>query len=537
MALGTIASRVTGFLRTAVIVYALGTVLLGDSYNIANTTPNIVYELMLGGILTSVVVPVLVRASRTDDDGGEAYAQRLLTLVAVVLGVLTIVAVLFAPAIIAAYGTKLSDSQRNVAEMFARFFLPQILFYGVGATIGAILNTRGRFAAPMWTPVLNNLVVIATGVIFLAIANDSPNPDSITHGETLLLGIGTTLGIVVQTVALLPSLRATGFRFRPRFDWRNTGLGHAGRLASWVIVYVVANQIGLLVVVNLAGYAGRLAQGEGVAYGAGYTPYFNAFQLFSLPHAIVAVSVITALLPRMSGHAADGRLDQLRADLSSGLRLTAVAVVPATAAFIVLGPQLATVLFAHRNATVADAHFIGVVLGIFALGLIPFSAFQIHLRAFYALQDTKTPALINCAATATNIVADLLLFAVLPAKWKVVGLALGFAVSYVVAVSLTSRLLGERLGGLDAFRVVRTYVRLGVASALGGSVAWLLAVMAQAVLGHGFSGSLAACVLGVGSGVAVFAWLALRMNVEELAEVVRLVRRPRGSRRPESVPT
>ena len=142
----------------------------------------------------------------------------------------------------------------------------------MGATIGAILNARGRFAAVMWTPVLNNLVVITTGLIFIVVTRDmvgKPSPASLTSGQTMLLGIGTTLGIVVQTLALVPSLRRSGFRYRPRFDWRHTGLGHAGRLASWVFVYVVANQIGLLVIVNLAGYAGRLAQGHGVDYGAG----------------------------------------------------------------------------------------------------------------------------------------------------------------------------------------------------------------------------------------------------------------------------
>ncbi len=531
MALGTIASRFTGFLRTAIILIALGSALLGDSYNIANTTPNIVYELMLGGVLTSVVVPLLVRAAKQDTDGGQAYAQRLLTLVAVVLGALTVVTVIFAPAIISLYGQKLTGEQREVAITFARYFLPQILFYGVGATIGAILNARERFAAVMWTPVLNNLVVITTGLIFIVVTRDmvgKPSPASLTSGQTMLLGIGTTLGIVIQTLALLPSLHRSGFRYRPRFDWRHTGLGHAGRLASWVFVYVVANQIGLLVIVNLAGYAGRLAQGQGVDYGAGFTPYANAFQLVSLPHAIVAVSVITALLPRMSAHATDGRRDLVRADLSTGMRLTSVAVVPAAVAFLALGPTLATVLFAYRNTSVADAHYIGMVLGAFAIGLIPFTAFQIHLRAFYAMHDTRTPALVNVVATAVTIAADLALFAALPAKWKVLGLALGYSIGYMVAVALTSWLLAMRLGGLDGPRVIRTYVRLGVASVAGGVVAWAAATGVQLVLGSGLQGALVAAVAGLAAGGAVFVGAATRMRVEEMTTMAgTLLRRLR----------
>jgi putative peptidoglycan lipid II flippase len=253
MALGTVASRATGFLRTAVIATVLGVQGVGAAYNIANTTPNIVYELLLGGVLTSVVVPLLVRAAKDDDDGGQAYAQRLLTLTVLVLGTAAVVLVLAAPLLVDLYAGDLDPASRELAVVFARFFLPQVLFYGVGAVLGAVLNTRGRYSPPMWAPVLNNLVVIATGLLFLLLPGTNPlTSGSITDTQVLVLGLGTTLGIVAQTVALLPSLRAAGFSLRPRFDLRGTGLGQAARLAQWVFLYVVANQLAFLVVVRLA---------------------------------------------------------------------------------------------------------------------------------------------------------------------------------------------------------------------------------------------------------------------------------------------
>jgi putative peptidoglycan lipid II flippase len=523
MAVGTIASRGTGFLRTLVLLAALGSAQLGDAYNIPNTVPNAIYDLLLGGVLTSVVVPLLVKAARDDGDEGEAYAQRLLTIVAVVLGVCTAVAVVAAPWIVDLYAGRFTQPQHQLAVVFARYFLPQILFYGLSATIGAILNVRGRFAAPMWAPVLNNLVVIGVGIAFISISTRGSSV-ALTSGEQTLLGVGTTAGVVLQTVALWPSLRAAGFRYRPRFDWRGVGLGDAGRLAGWVLVYVAVNQAGLVVITNLGGASERTAVAHHLTSGVSYTAYLSAYQLFQLPYAIVAVSVITALLPRMSAHAVDGDLRGVRSDLSAGLRTTAVAVVPAVAGMLALAPQIAIVALRHRQITTSDAHYIGYVLMAFALGLIPFAAFQLQLRAFYALRDTRTPALINIVATAVNIGADVALYELLSPRWRVVGLALGFGASYWVALVLTSRALGRRLGGLDGYRVVRTYVRLCLASAVAGLLALALARLADRAIGSGFAGSLAGLAVGSAVGLAVLLGLARRMRIGELTALARAIR-------------
>ncbi len=514
MAVGTVASRATGFLRVAVVAAALGVPSqVADAYNVANVVPNIVYELLLGGVLTSVIVPLLVKSARNDADEGTGFAQLLLTIVGVVLGTATVAGVLAAPWIISIYNNQ-AGPQRDLEVTFLRYFLPQILFYGLGAAISAVLNTRGRFGAPMFTPVLNNIVVIGTALVFMTLPSAEPlTPAGLTQAQTLTLAIGTTLGVAVMTLALLPSLRAVGFRWRPRLDWHHPLLAEALRLGGWVLLYVVLNQIGYAVVV-------RLAHGETFL-----TPYANAFQLFQLPHAIITVSVISALLPRLSRHAVDQRLDLLRADLTRGLRLSQAFVIPAAATLFVLAGNIAVVVFEHGRTERGGALLVGRVLTGFAVGLPFFSAFQLQLRAFYAMHDSRTPALVNAVVNAVMIAVDLVLFATLDGDSRAVGLALGYSSSYVVGVAVFTVLLRRRLGPGSGEPVVRTLVRVSLASLLAAAGAAVCAIASRAVLGESVTATLVSLVLAVATAGALYVVIANRLRVAELADLVAVLRR------------
>lgn len=515
MALGTVASRATGFLRTAVLAAVLGVLGVADAFNVANTAPNIVYDLLLGGILTSVVVPLLVRAAKDGEEQGQAYAQRLLSATLVVLGGASVLLVLLAPQIIDVYAPASTDqATRDLAVLLARFFLPQVLFYGLGAVMGAYLNTKGRFGPPMWAPVLNNVVVIATGLLFLLV----PGPTllragTITDTQVGVVGVGVTLGIIAQTVALLPALRATGLRLRLRLDLRGSGLGSAARLARWTVVYVACNQLALLVVVRLA-----LASSSG-AQGRGYSAFVYAFLLWQLPHAVVAVSVITALLPAMARAAADGRPVELREQLDRGLRLTVAVLVPAAVAYLVLGREIATVVFAHGRVSVPQARLIGELLAVFACGLVAFSTYQLQLRAFYALQDTRTPALVNLVVNVAAVSVDLLLFVALPDPQRVLGLAAGQSASYVVGVAVCTRVLARRVPMDPAGHVRRTAARCLVAAVPAGVLAALLGWGLGAVLGRGWPAALV--VLAVATPVLGLSYVALArwVQVDEVDEL------------------
>ena len=519
MATGTLASRLTGFLRTVVIAAALGSS-LGDSYNVANTIPNILYDLLLGGVLSSIVIPLLVQAAQQGEEEGTAYAQRLFTIVATSLAVISVAGVLLAPQIVDLYAGRLSGPNHDLATTFARYFLPQVLFYGLGAVIGAILNVRGSFAAPMWAPVLNNVVVIAAGVVFLVVTRSRPTAGSLSHNETLVLAIGTTAGIVVQTIALLPALRAVRFRLRLRWDWRGAGFRSAGPFAAWMVGYVLTNQLGFLVVVNLATASGR-ARGSA---GFGYSPYTYAFVLFSMPYAVIAVSVVTALFPRMSRSAALEHRGEVANTLAGGLTLSATLLVPATAVLVAFGPLIGAVVFAHGNVGLSDARLTGATLAGFAVGLVPFSAFQVQLRAWLAMRDSRTPALVNLAITALNVLADVVLYLALPSRQKVVGLAIGFSLSYVVGTLWFARLLRARLGKANEHRVARTHVRLVVATIVAVLPAYGTARLLTAGLGLDVESSLVALVAALVVGIGIFAAVASRMRIRELAQLAAVVR-------------
>jgi putative peptidoglycan lipid II flippase len=527
MAAGTILSRLTGFARSYVIVAAVGTGLLGDAYATAFTIPTVLYFLLIGGALNAVFIPQLVRHMKDDADQGLAYAQRLLTLVTIILVVITIVAVACAPFIMRLYG--ISDAipaQYDVAVAFARYTLPGILFYGIFVMFQQVLTSRDSFAAPMFAPILNNIVVIATGIAFLyavGFPTRAPEPDQITSSEAALLGIGTLLGVIAQTVVLVPSLRRVGFRWRPRFDYRGAGLGRAGNLAAWTFLYVLVNQVSLLVIIRIANTVAADGALSDTAE-AGYAAYQNAYLLFILPHGIATVSIATALLPRISRHAADNRLDMLRDDLTAGLRLAAVVLVPSSVFFVLFGIAIGPALYGFANGA-----SIGALLAVFALGLVPFSSFYILHRAFYAQEDTRAVALLGLAVNVVNVSASLLFSSLLPSV-KVLGLALGFALSYTVGLWLSRRVLSRRIGSLRDATTRRTYWRIFGASLAAAVLAGSVLIGLLLVLGGGrvqiLVATIVAGILYVGTYVIVCRTLDVR-EVRELTNLIggRLLRR------------
>ncbi len=530
MAVGTLVSRGTGFLRTLVLVYAVGIGALGNAYNNANTLPNTVYYLMLGGIFTSVVVPLLVRAARRDPDRGEAYAQRIFTLGALALLGVTVLATLLAGPLVHLYAPSINGppgshlaAEHNLMVVWAYWFIPQIFFYGMSSLIGAILNTRGRFAAPMWAPVVNNLVVIAVGALYFVTVGVNKEPWTISPGGVQLLGIGTTLGVIAQTVALFPSLRAAGFRWRPTLGFRPGEVSEMGRMAGWMSVYVITQWAGNLVVQILAN-----AASPGVN---GYSAYSIAWQLFQLPYAIVGISVITALLPRMSEHASTRRYSLVRDDFSIGVRLASVIVVPAAIYLGVLGGPLAELLFSYGSTSAAHARFVGEVFGLFALGLVPYMLTQLQLRVFYSFQDSRTAAFVGFLIMVFGIAAALTAKSMLPAAQVVAGLAVAYGLANLVGAIAGWALLLRRVGSLDGWTIARSLTRMHLATVPG--VIFALAVMAGAAhVLHDPSPAygLVVTVVGGGGAIALYALCSRSLRVAEFGFLMKTMAARFGGR-------
>jgi putative peptidoglycan lipid II flippase len=523
MTAGTTLSRLTGYVRIAAQTAALGVTVgaLGNVYVQANTTPNIVYELILGGVLTSVFVPVFVDHRRAQ--GREAafdLGSRVLTLALVLLTALAVAGIALAPQIMRLYlaASDAADrrAQIELGVFLLRWFMPQVVFYGIGAIAGGLLNAEGRFGPPMFAPILNNLVAIAAfGTYALLHAGSPPSVEGISGLEKTVLGAGTTLGVVAMTVALWPSLRAVGFRWRLRGGWRHPGIRRVVRLSGWVVLYVCANQLAYLAIIVLAGSIDGRAR---------FQIYATAFVVFLLPHSIFAVSIFTALLPGMAERFGAGDLGGVRERFSLGLRDTVVVIVPAAFGFLVLAGPITSLLLEHGAADAADAALIARTLQGFAVGLPCFSAFQLITRTFYASQDSRTPALINLGAAAVTVGVDVVLVVI--AGFDVPGLALGHAASYVVATGTGIVLIRAKLGSIDGARVTHTIVRTLAASVATALAAWLVAAGVAAVVDtQPVAGRVVQVTFAVVTGAFIYLGAALMFGLQEVDEVVGAMRR------------
>jgi putative peptidoglycan lipid II flippase len=468
-----------------------------------------------------VLIPVLVKARKDDPDRGQAYAQRLLTLAVVAIGCATVVVVLGAPLLTALVANRSTPpDDRQLITTLAYLLLPEIFFYGLAGIFAAILNTRGHFAAPMWTPILNNIVVIVTAGAFavMRLGKADPTPGNISLAEVLVLGIGTTLGIVVQALGLWPALRRVDFRWKWRWDVRELHLRELARLGAWMLLYVGINQVSITIVLKIAKLVGQ--QGE-----AGPIVYNNAFLIFMMAHGIVAVSVITAIMPRMAAAAVDGRSGEVAEQLSQGTRLAAVILVPAAALYIALGRPLAITLFNWGNYTHDQAVATGWVITMAGLGLVPYAITMLQTSALYALRDTRSPALLNVPVVGVRIGIDVLFYFVLPASIVTASLMFGTAVSFVVAFILGYVVLRRKIGRLGLRHVADTLIRLALAGVVAGILAFGTSWLLTELLGDGKIASIVELAVGGVVLVATYAVLATMLRVREVDQFAGMIRR------------
>ena len=520
MAIASLVSRVTGFLRQVALVTVLGVTVLNDSYTLSNTLPNIVYELLIGGALSSVLIPTLVRAQAEDGDGGERYTRRLITMAGVALLVTTVLAVLAAPLLTRIYlSGSTSTADPALATALAYLLLPQIFFYGIGAILGAILNSRGAFGAFGWAPVLNNVVVLGVLGAYLVVPAGS---------RLLVLGLGTTLGIVVQTAVLVPAVRRAGFSYRPVWGW-DARLTRAGGLAAWAVVYVLIGQIGYVVTTRIA---------TGAEEGA-LTVFANAWLLLQVPYGVLGVSLLTALMPRLSRAAAAGRTDQVISDLSLGTRLCLVFLVPVSALFTVFGPEIGTALFGLRAANLDGAQQLGTALAVSAFGLAPFAITLLQMRVFYAMTDSRTPTLVQLFTVAVKVPLMLACPLLLPAQDVVLGLAAANSLSFLAGAAMGQVLLRRRLGRLPTGAMLATAGRTVLAGAAGALAArGVLALLdlepaaALSPLARAWTAVFVALVLGGPLILLVMRVLRVPELDALLQRVDRIVDRLRARRRP-----
>jgi putative peptidoglycan lipid II flippase len=540
MATGTVVSRASGYVRNVLLAAAIGNQLHADLFNIGNTIPNMLYILLAGGVFNAVLVPQLVRAQRSDPDGGEAYTNRVITLALLFLAAVTVVLVIAAPLVMrlylnGSYNAPALAAQRDSAIAFARYCLPQVFFYGMFVLLGQVLNARGRFGPMMWAPIANNAIAILVLVFYLfrfgsLAANNGCA--AYTGSQELVLGGGATLGIVAQVLILLPVLRAAGVRYRPRYDFRGSGLGHTLRLGIWTVLFVVVNQVAYTVVVRLAsgGTAHPHCGTHHHVNATGYTVYAAAFLFVMVPHAIVTVSLATAILPRLSAKAAAGDLSGLAGTLAGTLRTALAVVIPFALGLPLLAYDASKVLFGYGATAATFDHYVPSMI-LFGPGIVFFTVHYLMLRGFYALELNRTVFFIQCAIGLTNIVVAIVLVHRASAAQTSPALVVAYGASYLLGSAISYAMLRRRLGGLETPRLVRFLVRLLIAALIAAGIT---AILRHLLPGGGddVSHALAALRVVVLGAVDVFLFVALAelMHVREVSTVVDTVLRRRRGR-------
>lgn len=474
MALGTIVSRLTGFLRAGLLALVIGTQLNADLFDVANTIPNTLYILLAGGVFNVVLVPQLVRAMKNDPDGGDAYANRVVTLGLLVLGIGTIALMLAVPWLLhlvfdGDLFSAANAAPRESATLLMLLCMPQVFFYGAFVLVGQILNARGRFGPMMWAPIVNNVVACAVIIVYFFIFGASNDLDGFTTNEALLLGVGSTAAIALQTLVLVPYLRKAGFRFRPRFDFRGVGLGHTLRLGAWTLLFILVNQIAFVVITRIATGATLEGASDGEA-AAGSTVYGLGFLISQLPHGVVTVSLATAIIPTLAALAADRNYRRFNVELGRTIRIALVLVVPVAVALLCLGQPL-TAIAGGLGSLGGHTAEIGHTVQAFSLAMVTFTIHYLMLRGFYANEDNRTPFFIQVVIAAVNIGFALWLTPMVGPGAVAAMLALSYGIAYLVGSVIGVVLLSRAIGPVVDREMILFAIRLAYATGLAAFVA------------------------------------------------------------------
>lgn len=504
---GNVAARVTGLLRVLAVGGALGATFLGNTYQTANLVSNLLFELLAAGILSSVLVPPFVALI---DGGRRAEAERLagavLGVALAVLGVVTAVGLAARPWIMRALTVAVDDPELRAAEVrlgafLLWMFLPQVLFYAVGAVATAVLHSCRRFAAAAFAPVANNLAVIATMVTFRAMHGAGGSAGlSLPLSERLVLAVGTTAGVVAMAAIPLLALRRAGVRCRPRWDPSSPALRALGRAGMWGAAYLALAQVLAATTLVLANRV------EG-----GVVAYHIAFTVFLLPFALLAHPVMTTVYPRLAAEAHAGAWARFASALGEGARSVAFLILPAGALLVVLaGPGLRVVQFGALDA--GGTGLVARALAAYALGLVGYAGMQLFTRASYAAGDTRTPTLVNFGVAAAGSALMVVLFEAASGSGRLVALGVAHSVAMVGGAIALGLVLRRRVG-------MPWPLRATLSRSLCGAV--VAGVVARVVAGAVPSGSRPAAALalalGGGAGTGVYLLIAWALRAPELA--------------------
>jgi len=514
MASGSVVSRVLGVVRQSLLVFAVGQGLVGNAFQTANTLPNVIYMLIAGGVLNSVLVPQLVRAAK-NPDGGRDYTDRIITLAMAGFLIVTVVCTVGAGLLVHLYSQGLTGDALSLATFFAVLTVPQILFYGLYALLGQVLNARGQFAAFGWSPVLANVVSIIGLLAFLGLYDGHVAPGAWTSGMVWLFAGTATLSIAAQGLFLLIPLWRSGFRWTPRFGMRGVGLRATSTVAGWAFAALVVSQLGYLVASNVMWHASN-QQDEVGRFVPGVSVYNSALFVFMVPHGFVALSVITAIYPRVSAAVHAGDTATVRREYVRGLLVPAALTMPATFALAVFASPIVHFLFTSKDPAELPATELTLIA--MAAAVIPFGVDVLNQRFFFAYERGRTALAEQLVLTVSAVAVTL--GSLLLAPWYAVPIiGLGIVVSNVLAALFGMRVVGRQVGGLPLRRIASTWARMALASVVAAAVAFPVDLLVAHLTPEGRWGSLVTLAVAGGVFGLVYLLMARLLDIREVGDL------------------
>lgn len=502
------ASRVTGYLRIFALAYAIGLFgALPNAYNLANVMPNMFYELFAGGILSSVLIPIITK-HLIDGSKEEAWrlANTITNLALIVLGALIVFAILFpSPFVYTQTFISHEKAPLELITFFFQIFAPQILFYAIAAIHSSILFSHKKFVIPTIAPVLNNITVIVTVLFFFR-----PVYERDPMLGLWVLAIGTTLGVAVMSLVQLPSVYRLGLRYKPILDLKHPSMAKVKVMAFPVLGYVALNQAGLAV-----------ANAVAITFNGGVAAVQYAWPLFHLAYALLSYPISNALFPNLSAHVAKEDFDSFRKDVSLGVRTIGFLLIPSTLVMFALSLPLVGLLLEH-GAFAADeraAPLTAHVLQGFSLGIFSFSIWMFLTKAFFALHDTKTPTWVNGIGVGIYVASNLTLVQYL----GVAGIAYGHTVAYTVASAVLLIVLRKRINGVDGSAIVRSIVPQAAAGVVTAAVCYFIAYGIDVSLQEGLLSDVLQVAVAVTVGAAVYLLIARIRSFPELDFIASVV--------------
>lgn len=520
MAVGTLLSRVLGFVRAIVLATAIGvTASVGaDAFAVGNMLPNNVYMVLVGGVLSAVFVPQIVH-SFSNTDGGVRYVNQLITYSAIVLLIVTSLALVCTPLLVRLYAVGWSESQLALATGFAFWCMPQIFLFGMFNILGEVLNAKKVFGPSSWAPVLNNVVVIACLGLYISLFGSDPQGtkpvQDWTFAQIALVGGMATLGVALQAAVLVFAWRRTGIKYSPNFDWRGAGFGHLGKIAGWSLATVIVMQLGGIVSTNVA----STASGKGASIAA----LQYAWLIFMLPFSILAFSIGTAYFTRLAEAVKKSDIEKVRNDISAALRSIGLVMAISCGVIFVTAPHIAAVVMA--GASSSDIHGLSQVIQMYILALIPYGMLFVIQRAFFAYDDTRTPFFFTLLQIVLFAGGAIIVAFTVPTEFVAAALALSFTISTLVQVAVGLVVLTRKTGGFEGKRVIASYSRYLIALIPAVLVGWLLLSTSFAAnYIESFLVALVSCIVIAAAMGLAFVLVLYMTKSEELGMVINQIR-------------